>query len=84
MSEDKGNNSRNLPLRFWMQSALAALSAVLFVLTLITREWVEALTGFEPDNGNGTFEFALAIALFALSVLTGTTATRTYRRVAVS
>ena len=36
--------------RLWVEGGLAALSGFLAILTLFTRDWIEALTGFDPDT----------------------------------
>lgn len=71
---------RELPIRFWLEAAAAAIGIALFVLTLITREWFEALTGIDPDGGSGALEFGLAAAVFAVAVGSAVAARRTYRR----
>jgi hypothetical protein len=50
-------------LRFWIEAGLAVLTAVMFVVTLISPEWIEEVFGVEPDAGSGTLEWALVIAL---------------------
>jgi uncharacterized membrane protein YhaH (DUF805 family) len=48
-------------LRFWAALVLGCVSAVLFVLTLITREWIEVVFGVDPDHGSGALEWAIVI-----------------------
>jgi hypothetical protein len=73
---------RNLPARFWFEAITGAVGLVLFVLTLFSREWIEALTGWDPDGGNGSLEIALAFALLAISAVSMLAARRVYRRAA--
>ncbi len=59
-------------IQFWVEAVLGGLAAALSVLTLISREWIEVIFGFDPDHGNGSVEWlivavlALAACLFAL------------------
>ncbi|HEY5663779.1 MAG TPA: hypothetical protein VIS05_07065 [Ilumatobacter sp.] len=75
---------RQLPTRFWIEVVCAALGTGLFVLTLITREWFELLTGLDPDGGSGALEFALAGALLVVALVSATAARRDYVRAAPS
>jgi hypothetical protein len=56
---------QNLDMRVRIQSALAGMSTALCVLTLAYPEWIEALTGLEPDAGSGALEL-LVSAVFLL------------------
>jgi hypothetical protein len=57
--------------RFWIEVGLAFVSGCLLLLTLVTREWIEALTGWDPDHGNGSVEWLLVLALFAATASFG-------------
>ncbi len=55
--------------RFWTETALAAFTAVLCLLTLVWPAWIEAVSGVDPDGGNGALEWAL-VAVFAFASVT--------------
>jgi hypothetical protein len=44
---------------------LAAFSGGLAVLSVFWPDWIEALTGYDPDHHNGTVEWLIVIALFS-------------------
>jgi len=67
--------------RFWGEVVLAAASGCLFVLTLVWKDWLEAL-GWEPDGGNGAVEWLIAAALLAAAFVLGALARREWRRAA--
>jgi hypothetical protein len=67
-------------VRFWVEAGLAALAACLFVLTLITREWIEAITGWDPDGGSGSLEWGLVIVLLVAALLFGGLARAEWKR----
>lgn len=75
---------RDLPTRFWFEAITAAVGAVLFVVTLITREWFELLTGLDPDGGNGSLEFAIAGVLLLVAATSAFLARRHYVAAAVA
>jgi hypothetical protein len=53
--------------RFWIETALAVAAVALFLLTLVSREWIELVFGVDPDHGNGSLEWLIAIALLCTS-----------------
>jgi hypothetical protein len=69
-----------LRARFWLETGLALLSACLLVLTLIWPDWIETITGFEPDNHSGSVEWALVATLLIVSVVAGILARIEWRR----
>jgi hypothetical protein len=73
---------RNASARFWIETGLAVLTGVLFVVTLITREWIELLFGVDPDGGDGSLEWAIVAVLAVLTVAFAALARAEWRRLA--
>ncbi len=75
----------NMPLRSRarFEMALAGVSFGLFALTLVYPEWIESLTGFDPDAGSGALEFAVAGALLLVALVSPALASRDRRRLAL-
>jgi hypothetical protein len=69
--------------RFRVEVILAGLGIVLFALTLVYPEWIEALTGLEPDAGSGALEFAIAGVLLLVALASALLARRDYHRLAL-
>lgn len=69
--------------RFKIETVLATLSGVLGVVTLFWHEWLE-VTGWDPDHGNGSAEWAIAAGLLLVAVVLGLLARRDYRDAALS
>ena len=66
--------------RFWLEVGLASLCGFLAVLTLFWRDWIEALTGFDPDHHNGAFEWMIVGGLLLVCVLVSIGARAEWRR----
>ena len=54
--------------RLLLEVGLAILSVLLFVATALWPEWIEMVFGFDPDYGNGSFEW-LIMELTAISAV---------------
>lgn len=67
--------------RFWVESVLAGLCAFLAVLTWLWRDWIEAVTGLDPDNRSGSFEWGLVSALCVLCLVAGLAAHGEWARI---
>ncbi|MEO7022542.1 MAG: ABC transporter permease [Ktedonobacteraceae bacterium] len=59
---------------FWVESVLATLTAVLFVVTFFWNDWIEIVFRTDPDGGNGSFEkliigvlLVITLALYSLA-----------------
>lgn len=70
----------NVRARFWFESALALLCCLLAVVTLVWRDWIEALTGLDPDHHSGALEWAIVAGLLVLFVLIALAARVEWRR----
>jgi hypothetical protein len=66
--------------RFWAESGLAALAAILLVVTLISREWIEEVFRVDPDGGSGAAEWLAVGALLVLALGFGALARLEWRR----
>jgi hypothetical protein len=60
--------THNLRMRFWFESGLALVSLAALVLTLISRSWIETLTGLDPDSGSGAAEWVVVAVLMAVTI----------------
>lgn len=63
----------------WVETVLAAVSASLFLLTLFSRRWIEAILGADPDRGNGSLEFAIPLLLLTCAITLSICARREWR-----
>ncbi len=59
----------HLRRRFWIESALGILTAVLAVVTIIWPAWIELVFNIEPDAGNGSIEIAITLGAAIASVV---------------
>jgi len=50
---------------FFLVRPIAAFCGGLAVLSIFWPDWIEALTGYDPDQHNGTVEWLIVIALLS-------------------
>ncbi len=72
--------THRLRRRLHLESLLSASFLVLFVVTAVSAEWVEALTGLDPDGGSGVLEWGLTAVLGLCAAASGLLAARDARR----
>jgi hypothetical protein len=66
--------------RFRLSALLSGLSASLFVITLVWRDWIERVFGIEVDQHSGSLEWLIVAALFAAAIGFGALAAAELRR----
>jgi len=54
--------------RFWLETGIAIITGILFVITLIRNDWIEIVFRVDPDNNNGTFEWLIVGALLLVTI----------------
>jgi hypothetical protein len=65
--------------RFWVELGCAGLSALLCIMTLISRDWIEILFQVDPDNHSGSLEWSIVAVLFVVTALLGILARSEWR-----
>src|SRR5436305_12856424 len=63
-----GSVRTSLRARFWVEAACGAATGALAVVTLLWKDWIEAIFGAAPDQGNGSLEW-LVVTLLAVATV---------------
>lgn len=66
--------------RFWLESVLGSITGCLAVVTLFWHDWIEAVFGMEPDQGNGSAEWLAVVVFLLVTVILAAGARREWRR----
>ena len=67
-----------------VEVAVALATGVLGILTIFWRDWIEILTGWDPDHHDGSVEWILVVGLLAVAVTIGLAARRHWRLLTAS
>jgi hypothetical protein len=54
--------------RYWARTVLSVFAAVLAIITPFWPDWIEALSGWDPDAHDGTAEKYIAAGLLVVAV----------------
>jgi hypothetical protein len=66
--------------RFWFESALTLASGLFLALTLVWKDWIEAVLHVDPDRHNGSLEWIIAGTLCSLTLALGLLTRSEWRR----
>lgn len=53
--------------RFWIEASLAATTGFLAALTVVWRDWIEAVLHVDPDRHSGSLEWLIVAALVVVT-----------------
>lgn len=72
--------SKALRRRFWLETSMATLTSILFVITLLRRDWLEIIFNIDPDSGSGALEWLIVGALLLVMITVSALASYEWRR----
>lgn len=73
---------RNLRPLFWVEAGLAVIAGMLAIITPFFPDWIEAVSGWDPDQHDGSVEYLIVVALFVVTVALIAAARLEWRRTA--
>jgi hypothetical protein len=71
---------RNFRPLFWVEAGLAAITGLLALITPIFPDWIEFVSGWDPDQHDGSVERMIVVGLFAVTILMVAAAAVEWRR----
>jgi hypothetical protein len=57
-----------LRARFWLETGMAIVTGILFVITLVWHDWIEIIFNVDPDQGSGLLEWLIVRALLVVTI----------------
>jgi hypothetical protein len=73
---------KNLSRRFWAEIVLASFTGLLGLITPFFPDWIEAVSGWDPDQHDGSVERMIVVGLCVLSIAIFSLAAVEWRRAA--
>jgi hypothetical protein len=55
--------------RFWIEVAIASLTGLLALITPIFPDWIELISGWDPDQHDGSIESLILLGLFIVTAI---------------
>ncbi|HXZ16453.1 MAG TPA: hypothetical protein VEH77_10855 [Roseiarcus sp.] len=75
---------RNVRRLFWVEAGLAAITGVLALITPFFPDWIEAVSGWDPDQHDGSVEWMIVVGLFVVTFVLIAAARLEWRRMAAA
>ena len=66
--------------RFWLETGMAIVTSIVFMITLVRNDWIEVAFGVEPDSNNGSLEWVIVGVLVFVSITLFALASYEWRR----
>ncbi|CAB3801331.1 hypothetical protein LMG28688_05326 [Paraburkholderia caffeinitolerans] len=67
---------------FWVEVGLATITGLLAIVTAIVPDWIEFVSGWDPDRGDGSVEWLVVAGLGLVTIVLSVAAMKTWRRAA--
>jgi hypothetical protein len=67
-----------------LESVIALCAGSLGLVTVFWRDWIEILTGWDPDHHSGTAEWLIVAVLLVAAAVSGMAARRSWRALAAA
>jgi uncharacterized membrane protein len=71
---------RNFRRLFWVEIGLAVVTGLLALITPIVPDWIEFVSGWDPDQHDGSVEWMIVVGLFVVTIVMVALATIEWRR----
>jgi hypothetical protein len=71
-----------LSWRFWAEIALASFTGLVGIITPFFPDWIEAISGWDPDQHDGSVERMIVVGLCVVSIAMFSLAAVEWRRTA--
>jgi uncharacterized membrane protein len=71
---------RTFRRRFWLEIGLASVTGLLALITPIFPDWIEFVSGWDPDQHDGSVEWLIVVGLFVVTAVMLVLAALEWRR----
>ena len=75
---------RNLRVQFWLETIAGSVTGLMFLVTVLWRDWIEGLLGWDPDQHSGAVEWLVVGGLLIVTVALFSGARVEWRRAAAT